>query len=319
MPKGRVEWIDVARGISLLLIVLFHFQVENTWSSAVSEYTKYFRLPFFFFIGGYLHRFRPSGAMATRKARFLLFPYFTMISLNVVFLMVSLAVQILQWDVDAICLNLGHILSLLSGDVIDGTYIAPIWFLPVYFLAQIMFNITGRKRNLLLAGIPLIFAVEVLINYYLPEVFVPYHLDEVPRVLLFYSIGYLFRIHDAKRLYYLIPAYVIGVFLLHSKELNYVTESSFIFLTAIGGIALAITVSKGLCRNSVTRRLLSFIGERGIGILIFHVLVGQVIFLDSPLLKVVTAVAISVSLFELFHRHPLSSLLFLGRKRTAGT
>lgn len=57
--KGRVDWVDYAKGICIILVVLLHttWGVENeigrtSWMSAVSDFATPFRMPDFFLISG---------------------------------------------------------------------------------------------------------------------------------------------------------------------------------------------------------------------------------------------------------------------------
>ena len=69
--RQRIEWIDVAKGIGILLVAATH-----VFGGSIAKYSEWFYMPLFFFLSGYLyvpaeewHRF------VTKRARHLLLPY----------------------------------------------------------------------------------------------------------------------------------------------------------------------------------------------------------------------------------------------------
>ena len=53
--KGRKEWVDLGKGISILLVVLFHCEEYlPIVDTGTKEIFSFFRMPFFFFLSGYV-------------------------------------------------------------------------------------------------------------------------------------------------------------------------------------------------------------------------------------------------------------------------
>lgn len=312
--KQRVEWIDVCRGLSIILIVLYHFQLKNHWSETFGDYTIYFRLPFFFFIGGFLHSFKPMGEFAIRKAKFLLLPYFSVLSLNIAFLFALVGYHLLQWELSKVLTDFGHIYTILIGDIIGGTLIAPIWFLPVYFFAQVLFNGFGRKHVHIFVLLPVLFLLDVMARSVTQDAFVFYSIDKLPRSLLFYSLGFLCAHYKLHKFFLFIPLYFPGLLILGTYEFPFALNRFVTLFIAFGGIALAVTASMLMTCVPWLKQLFVYIGKRGISILIFHELIGFVVPIDDPLPKLVTVVMTCILIFELFHLNRWSSLFFLGRE-----
>jgi len=66
--KVREEWVDIARGIAMLLVVLGHMGVARTFI-----YT--FHMPVFFFISGYLYKKRNGRSLLKYECKKIILPY----------------------------------------------------------------------------------------------------------------------------------------------------------------------------------------------------------------------------------------------------
>jgi uncharacterized membrane protein YcfT len=58
-PDGRVDWVDVAKGVCILFVVMMHSTLgveaavdENSWMGTIVAWARPFRMPDFFFIAG---------------------------------------------------------------------------------------------------------------------------------------------------------------------------------------------------------------------------------------------------------------------------
>ena len=72
--RDREEWIDIAKGIGIILVVFCHIKV-----SFLTTYIYWFHMPLFFLISGYLHR-QPDSlteifSVSVQKTYRLLIPY----------------------------------------------------------------------------------------------------------------------------------------------------------------------------------------------------------------------------------------------------
>lgn len=54
----REEWVDIAKGIVILLVIFEHSLLDSEWFLAKS--ILLFHMPFFFFISGYCYKFSSS-------------------------------------------------------------------------------------------------------------------------------------------------------------------------------------------------------------------------------------------------------------------
>lgn len=127
--KQRIEWIDIAKGILIILVILGHSHVNG-----YVDYVIYsFHMAGFFLLSGITFNGRRQfKVFLTRKIRSLLLPY-------VVFSLLLIAYQYAGHILFRTNFSLvGGLLSMLfpiSGR--EGTTVYHLWFLPCLFLAEI--------------------------------------------------------------------------------------------------------------------------------------------------------------------------------------
>lgn len=74
MTKERVGYIDVAKGVGIILVILGHSMYGNVFLKNV---IYSFHMPFFFMLSGYFLNFERSIKSSVQKSfRMLLIPYF---------------------------------------------------------------------------------------------------------------------------------------------------------------------------------------------------------------------------------------------------
>ena len=76
-PKGRIEAIDVAKGIGILSIIVGHLAAEAPYNTQrIVAFVFLYHVPIFFFVAGYfLSVKRPFGQFVKSKAQRLLYPF----------------------------------------------------------------------------------------------------------------------------------------------------------------------------------------------------------------------------------------------------
>ena len=129
---GREEWIDAAKGIAILAVVLGHtYQFGN----AVHSFVYSFHIPLFFLLSGYFCK--PVGPDIRKTAARLLLPYFLLCVVMICISLVSTPPSAAWFKKMALI-----ILWASGGDVpilnISGVGIP--WFLMALFLAKIMYG-----------------------------------------------------------------------------------------------------------------------------------------------------------------------------------
>ena len=139
MPRKRLTYLDMAKGIGIFLVILGHIEYirEDTlkWISS-------FHMPLFFVIGGILayekrEEGRPLFSALAARARGTLVPY-------AAFTIMLLTINTLEHFLDPGALS-GAQLARQYVDAATGYGIHILWFLPAYFTAGAIFLLLERR------------------------------------------------------------------------------------------------------------------------------------------------------------------------------
>ncbi len=184
--SGRKDWVDFGKGISMFLVVLFHCEAYNPIrDDGLSALFAFFRMPFFFFLSGYVFT-RSLQTFSLRHklkqiARGIVWPYF-------VFTFILLLPKSLFYGDSA----LEGIRLILTGRAS--------WFIVSLGSAQLLFALLLRftHSQRAIAGFMLLslcsgYAVKELHPQMLPFCF-----DSTLLVVFFFGLGLLFRRHEER-------------------------------------------------------------------------------------------------------------------------
>jgi len=128
----RIEFFDVAKGISILLVVLIHNDIKHFLFDTV-EYLLSFKQPLFFFLSGVFFSFRASFVeFFIKKFDALMKPYF--FTLIVLFMATAFFVD------NIVFMDLVYIFYGTGG----GIKWLPLWFLPHLFVIFIFSYVLNR-------------------------------------------------------------------------------------------------------------------------------------------------------------------------------
>jgi len=130
---GRLEWIDVARGIGIIVVVAGHVWTRGPLRDAVYS----FHMPLFFLLSGFLSRPQPAARFAIRQLASQMRPYAAFLILLII------ADSIIepskgkspifdQWPQDLAPV-------LLGGSWLRGPFTI-FWFVPCLMASRIIFN-----------------------------------------------------------------------------------------------------------------------------------------------------------------------------------
>lgn len=123
---NRKQWLDIAKGIAIILMVIGHTSIPNI----ASNFIYAFHMPLFFIASGFTSNFKkhsPSSYMK-HKFRIIILP----------FLIYSVIVSIMLHAIGQ--MNFIHLLS-------NGWEGYALWFIPVLFLASILAMLTSHVGN----------------------------------------------------------------------------------------------------------------------------------------------------------------------------
>lgn len=181
--KRRIEWIDTAKGIGLICVILGHLNVPylSTWI-----YT--FHMPLFFFLSGAVF----SGGKYNfkeylkRKIKSLVLPYFTLGGGIFLFFCIVYAVQ--GQPVSAY----GQMLK----DFLVQEHYWTVWFLACLFLVEVIYyglHALCGKYPIVATALSLLLCVFGLLRYRLGWGSLPWNLDVALVAQFFFHCGYLLK------------------------------------------------------------------------------------------------------------------------------
>lgn len=341
----RIIYIDIARGLGILLVVLGHSDLALV-SPYLHQLVYSFHVPLFFFLSGYF--FDPGAHFSKflrKRFRSILQPYLFTI------LLIFLA------SISFTNLGLGTAIGRFAKSMYASTeYIwwIPLWYLPSLFVTSLFAYATdrlvfSRLRNRYFRWLFLLTMQAVgvfFIHSFYPFSFVlfgkdyqlyglPYSLDIVFITSFFYILGREIRefpmdkAFDNKWILVLSGGGLLalnGIFSQQTDLAARVFESFFVnTLEALLGIAFTLSLSKQIA--SLATRLaatLAYIGQISLYILIFHAPIqeywGAKIYAlaELPALSILFAflisTGISIGMYKIFvERNPLA-LYWFGRK-----
>lgn len=270
----RLSYIDVAKGIGILLVVFQHCmggrELPNTLP-CLSLFISSFHMPLFFFISGYLYKRKDSNSYFSSKVKSLLIPYIVVLFINLITFLGCGAINKL--------FNCGNCSSLIK---LEGY-----WFLAALLYVTVMYYIIDFKIASRLTGKYGESAVHILIAalHLIIGLSFGYFQSETPDLLanmcvgyFFFSIGQVFKNSQKiipRLLKTRIISIIIGIFLLCVVAVlanlnalvimaynNFGNPLLFVVCAILGSIGL-FCLAKGINHN----KLLEFFGKNSIIVL----------------------------------------------------
>ena len=345
ISSQRVAYVDVAKGIGILLVALAHADV-SIFSPYLHQLIYSFHMPLFFFLSGYF--FNPDTSFwVLLKKRFnsILKPY--------LFTILLIYIASISFTNMRFATALGRIAKSIYA---TGYYIdwVQLWFLPSLFVTSlfaflfyriVLIRINNRYvRWLILLGLQAVaiafldvfypFSISLLGKEY--ELFgLPYSLDIVLLSSFFYMLGNEIRYVSSEKTFGNIWVLLgtggglVVLTLLFKQRIDFNTRlfESFPINTteAILGILFTMALSKQI--DLRTKRLasaLKYIGQASLFVLIFHVPIqeywGEKIYfatnlqIFSILSAFVISILISLGIYRIFFEQNPIALFWFGRK-----
>ena len=194
---GRIEWLDVLRGIAMYLVVIGH-ATEGSTPDTYRFYIYSFHMPLFFMISGasYFLQTRSRNYsfenMIKNKARTLLLPYFVLSFIT--FWIWILNFKILSHS-DSSLVDKIYAVFYSNEDYLGAPSNA-LWFLITLFLTILAFYLLrlwcdGNEKLLVLSSAVLGLAGYVA-SLTKEKYDLPWHIDVIPMAMVFFLTGYLF-------------------------------------------------------------------------------------------------------------------------------
>ena len=153
-PKRRIDWIDSAKGIGIILVVFSHLAFRDTQYSVDVVFS--FHMPLFFFLSGIVFSNKDSFKIfLLKRIRSLYIPFLVFLTID------YFTYFIFNYDSLLITNFLITLVKQCIGyDLISDAYLfnGPIWFLCALFFSELCFYFITKLHNIfivlsILAGI----------------------------------------------------------------------------------------------------------------------------------------------------------------------
>ncbi|MFI3264688.1 MAG: acyltransferase [Rikenellaceae bacterium] len=282
----RVEFVDLAKGICIILVVLSHCDVD------IAVPFEHLRIPLYFVLSGLF--FKTYGGireLVVKKVNRLLVPFVSFYGASIA--LILFASWALMWF-KGVSIFIGEE-RFTSGLFTPGFLFtnAPLWFLLSLFWCNLIFAIIKiyiKRRSVQLLFIGLIAVVGCYFGYY--QLFLPLYIASSLTALPFFCLGYYLQktsILRASRHDRLFLAISIVLILTTSVIAKYNTLYFQFGLNKVHGNALLIYLLSsvsvvallGVCKAIGRLPTISYIGKYSIVILCTHLIFAKAIFLFS--------------------------------------
>lgn len=287
VQKPRYEFVDLAKGICIFLVVFTHFSIGYEWKSSISIMLLSFRMPLYFCLSGmFFSRYSGLRDFFRRKSNKLLVPFLSFYVISYVLCLLKSLVQRGQFDYSCI-------LSMFQESIPCNE---ALWFLMCLFICGLVFYLLVLFSDLFKKSSVLVLSIcSIIVGAIGFEggkhgfLHLPLWIDSALTALPFYTFGFILRkhtdflqSHNYSR-YYILIAIVLFIFVsfvgnYSDIRVNNMTEAHLLNYYACGivGTMAVMFFSKRLNKLPV----LSYCGRYSICILLTHVLV-QKLFLYS--------------------------------------
>ncbi|MGI6032065.1 MAG: acyltransferase family protein [Coriobacteriales bacterium] len=140
--KKRLIWLDIAKGVAILSMVLGHCLESDLW---LRIFIYSFHMPLFFVLAGFTMHSKPRKQVLVQSTRRLLVPYFAVCAILLFFAFVPPASLSSALDTQKSAPVV--LIEILYGSGQEGIImghhfqaIGALWFLPCLFIARVIFN-----------------------------------------------------------------------------------------------------------------------------------------------------------------------------------
>ncbi|TSB47219.1 acyltransferase family protein [Alkalicoccobacillus porphyridii] len=275
--SDRVKWIDAAKGIGIILVVMSHAPIHDS----IKNFLFAFHMPMFFYLSGIVYKTSslPTSTFILKKARGLLLPYFIFSFITyIVWFFVTRHFPFTSGDqVDPIVPFSGIFIS--TPVDYQLTYNPAIWFLTCLFVVEVLFYLyqrlsKGRWLPILLIGCGFIGYLSSII---ISSNVLPWSILVALTAIVFYGLGYatkhLWKSYSWRSVLIVGAALYAITFIaqgLNTERIdmrgNIYGEIWYFYIGATAGLIATILLAHKLARF----HYLVYLGQYSIVILLLH-------------------------------------------------
>lgn len=321
MKKAREAWLDAAKGIAILCVVIGHSDINSDIINTIF----WFHMPAFFIIAGYL--FKPKEDYLQDRAYRLLIPYLC-------FLVLLFGLNIALGNPPSLSA------LIIGGRALNDDYplFAPFWFITCLFVTQVAFaNMLRIRAKMQLVIIAIFFILAHIESYLLPSIdsylfahaqmhfLIPWDADVALIALSYYSIGFFVRqrssiLHNENIIKLSLIIFIMALVFNHFQIFNYLLDMKFVvydnpLLDLIIPLAMTLLLF-GLSRQLTGITLLSTIGDNTMMIMYLHlpIMVLASFYTQNAILQIFLATALPLIVAFMIKKSTILGILFLGNR-----
>jgi len=318
MPKVRLSWIDICRGIGILCVIYAHGLSEDKLRFLFYS----FHIPLFFFLSGVTlhHKQHENTLQSLKKAiKGILIPYFLFAFICYGFWLIPNIPNFQLSGFTQIVINIFY----GNGSGKQFFYNAVLWFLPCLFITRLLFTVLTNVSNKTRILFPLLVICSIggyILATFYPQLKLPFGSEIALSSVVFLGLGYLYNsktkvkeLFENRKVTYAILFTVLTVifaslnFYLTGHQvdmrLNRMGNYFLFYSSAVSGIAMCICWSYIIRAN----KILEFLGRNSMILFIFHL----IIFTYISKILFIWIAPTTISQFRNLYFAPLYSLISL--------
>lgn len=208
--KKRIEWIDLARGIAIVAVVIGH-SLGKYFPGYFGNFIFAFHMPIFFVLSGYLYKNKSKRLLLKNSFLNLLIPYLTTIVIELVLLFFykifpnSIIAPSKTSSVKEFLISSIY----ASGGAVKVPYfnitlipIGALWFLVAMFFATQIFNLVMTiplKKSVELKRSIIFLALSFIGTYSARFIFLPFSIQPALLAQIFLYFGYLIKQYNVMK------------------------------------------------------------------------------------------------------------------------
>lgn len=295
VEEDKTYW-NVVKGVGIVLVVTGH----ACSGSVLAKCIYLFHLPLFFFVSGYLYNEGkygddPFANIAARiKSSWIkyILVFWGLILLHNLFLKLGMLDVDLIWEPvqyytkEDILSEMAKAVLGMGDELMGGT----LWFVPVVVMSSgllgVIVSFSRRVFNYfhklwMKYAVQMVAVMFCAIVGYIAEMRqmkLVANMQVVLVVMPFLWVGYFFRNHiqiNMKKYGYVVPAALCGIFIYavsrkYSLDLIYWQVYPYMWIVALAGIYICLTIAKNVTKFRIIRRLFELFGANSFMIMFLH-------------------------------------------------
>lgn len=298
--NNRIAWIDIAKGIVIILMVLGHSSIPKNINSFIYS----FHMPFFFFVSGMLISNKSSSKKLTdlpqyitRKINSLLIPF-------LIYSIINIILSPLYNDTNIIVFTKNILLNGWGGNAL--------WYIPVFFFSNIISKLLLINKITIILSVILLTTIGVFLN--VNNIILPWSLSTIPIACVYIMLGFILKDAISKIINIKsaimkisisaicgVVSYVISQIYHLDMACNDITPVVPITVAALCGITFITLISNYLLKYKIVSKILMYTGRHTFEILAFSQLIILIINAHFSINFILKYLIFSLTMLVIFY------------------